>query len=720
MKKRRLLSIVFSLCMALMFVPQMVFAGSSGTTSDGLKYTISDDGKVTITGYEGSGSSVSIPEQIEGYDVTAIDTEDIGITSSVTNISIPSSVTFIRSSSFGEWENLKEITVSEDNLHYSSNDGVLFNKDKTILLLCPKGYTDNSYVIPNSVASIGQDAFSKCKILKNITIPDSVTSIGTGAFSECRSLESITIPDGVTSIGNKAFYYCVVLKSITIPDSVTSIGTGAFYDCEGLESIDIPDGVTIIGERAFSYCKSLESIDIPDGVTSIENATFYSCEKLASVNIPNGITSIGKWAFEYCKSLKSIEIPSSVTSIGINAFDGCTSLESIFLPDDLDASEAKIPDATSQVKYSLDTNKDAVTITGITLGTGKNSVAIPDTICGYPVVAISNASLLEKITSHTCAGGEATCQKKAVCGICKQEYGEKKPDNHIGTKVWETTETQHKQHWDCCNAVVVAYENHTWNNGVCSECDYVCKHTGGTEIQDAKNATCAEKGYSGDEYCLVCNKMITEGHDTNMVSHKLNPIPKTDATVTETGNNEYWQCQVCDKYFSDADGVYEISDLEAWKTGDGKIDKLPPEIIKGKGQSITAGEKKALSFTSNAAFDDFKRVELDGSELSVEYYEKAEGSIIITLDADYVATLPVGEHTIGIVSESGTAETTFTVAKKVATGTTDDSDKDSKSDEDSVKTGDNANLALWLALMLLSGAGITGVTAYTRRKRTNE
>ena len=248
-----------------------------------------------------------------------------------------------------------------------------------------------------------------------------------------------------------------------------------------------------------------------------------------------------------------------------------------------------------------------------------------------------------------------------------------------------------------------------------------CPHDGDKETRNAKEATCTEAGYSGDVYCLVCNEMITKGHDINMASHKLNYIPKTDATVTETGNDEYWQCTVCDKYFSDAEGTNEITDLEGWKAGDGKIDKLPPEIIEGKGQSITEGEKKALSFTSNAAYSDFIRVELDGSELSEENYEKAEGSIIITLDADYVATLPAGEHTIGIVSESGTATTTFTVAEKAAPGTSDDSDRDSKADADkNAKTGDDANLALWLALMLLAGAGITGTTIYTRRKRTHE
>ena len=146
---------------------------------------------------------------------------------------------------------------------------------------------------------------------------------------------------------------------------------------------------------------------------------------------------------------------------------------------------------------------------------------------------------------------------------------------------------------------------------------------------------------------------------------------------------------------------------EACREKETVISKLPPEIIKGKGQSITAGEKKALSFTSNAAYNDFIRVELDGETLDEENYIVKEGSTIVTLKADYVATLPVGEHTIGIVSESGTATTTFTVEEKATA-------------EDSVKIGDNTNLALWIALMLLSGAGITGTAIYSRRKRTNE
>ena len=160
----------------------------------------------------------------------------------------------------------------------------------------------------------------------------------------------------------------------------------------------------------------------------------------------------------------------------------------------------------------------------------------------------------------------------------------------------------------------------------------------------------------------------------------------------------------CKKYFADEKDTNEIS-LE-----DTVIQKLPPEIIKGKGQSVAEGEKKALSFTSNAAFSDFIRVELDGKTLDEKNYIVKEGSTIVTLKADYVATLSAGEHTIGIVSTNGTATTTFTVNAKAVV------DNDTKSPQ----TGDNSHMALWIALLFVSGAGVIGTTVYGKKKKANK
>ena len=131
-----------------------------------------------------------------------------------------------------------------------------------------------------------------------------------------------------------------------------------------------------------------------------------------------------------------------------------------------------------------------------------------------------------------------------------------------------------------------------------------------------------------------------------------------------------------------------------------------------------------MSFTSNAAFSDFLRVELDGKTLDEKYYTVKEGSTIVTLKADYVATLSVGEHTIGIVSEGGTATTTFTVnakavvnddkAKPAAENDTTDNDKKSP------QTGDNSHMALWLAVLLVSGGVLIVTGIYSRKKKHSE
>ena len=206
-------------------------------------------------------------------------------------------------------------------------------------------------------------------------------------------------------------------------------------------------------------------------------------------------------------------------------------------------------------------------------------------------------------------------------------------------------------------------------------------------------ATCTSKA--------ICEYCKTEYGEFDSSNHNLEKIPAKDATVTETGNKEYWHCKDCKKYFSDAAGTNEI------KLDDTIISKLSPEIIEGKGQSITAGEKKELTFKSNAAFSDFIRFELDGKTLDEKNYTVKEGSTIVTLKADYVATLSVGEHTIGIVSTNGAATTTFTVKAKTAVD----------NDTDSPQTGDNSNMALWIALLAASVFGLAGTAVYSKRKR---
>ena len=238
------------------------------------------DGTLSIKKYKGKGDTAAIPPAIQGKRVTSIGTAAFknctsltsvtipnSVTSigafafngctSLTSVTIPDSVTSIETLAFDGCTGLTSITVAPDNPAYVSENGIVMNKQRTVLICYPAGKKERQFTIPNSVTSIGDRAFKNCTNLASVTIPDSVTSIGEGAFEDCTSLTSVTIPNSVTSIGDWAFKSCTNLACVTIPNSVTSIGALAFNDCTSLTSVTIPASVTSIGAGAFSRCPHL-------------------------------------------------------------------------------------------------------------------------------------------------------------------------------------------------------------------------------------------------------------------------------------------------------------------------------------------------------------------------------------------------------------------------------------------------------------------------------
>ncbi len=417
-------------------IQEQAFSSCSGLESITIPGSVTYIGDYAFSGCTGL-EEVVISEGVERIGANAFSSCEV-----LESITLPSTIESLgRSYYSGEYAavftdcpKLKSIIVSEDNKAFSSDDGVLFSKDKSEIITYPAGKENTEYQIPNSVVTISYNAFMGCKKLQTVDIPDSVVKIKDKAFFACEGLKNIVIPNSVAAIGYEAFYGCSSLESITIPYTVTYIGENALGACGALKDIYYggfasgwkelypytPDNVTVHfadpmdiqasgdcgwdvtwtldkgvltisgegdmydygvydrSEKAPWYyiSEAVNKVVIEDGVTSIGCYAFANFAKLTEVTIPDSVTRLEMDAFQNCKSLKSVAIPENVYYIGYEVFYGCESLTEIKLPDGVTRIWGSVfAGCTNLVKFEVnETNPNYCTIDGVLYSKDKTTV----------------------------------------------------------------------------------------------------------------------------------------------------------------------------------------------------------------------------------------------------------------------------------------------------------------------------------------------------------
>ncbi|MGN1297225.1 MAG: leucine-rich repeat protein [Clostridia bacterium] len=246
------------------------------------------------------------------------------------NIHLPSTLSSISSKAFYGCNSLENVTIAEDNQNFSVEDGIIYSKDKTVLIRCLPG-KDNSVKIPNTVTTIQPFAFKACSKLKGeIIIPGNVTTISNCAFQGCTSEVKLVISEGVTTIGYSAFANSKFTGDLIIPNSVTSLGRKAFFNCYNLNgNLRISNNISYIHEYTFYNCYNLKGdIIIPDKLTSIDRGAFKNCSGFDGSLIleeRNEERYANQQAFAYCAGIQ--KIIGKIDSVSEGAFYGCTSLK---------------------------------------------------------------------------------------------------------------------------------------------------------------------------------------------------------------------------------------------------------------------------------------------------------------------------------------------------------------------------------------------------------
>lgn len=539
-KTKKALSVLLAFMLIISAVPFAGLNASAETIKENGFWYSTYNGDAYIFNYDGDSEELIIPDTLGGCPIVNIDESAFSACGKIKSVSIPATVTEIEKEAFHFLKNLETVTfrgesqlktigdnafddcvklksvtipasvteigfgafsgcssltainVEAGNTKYVSDNGILFNIDKTELILYPSKKVGTSYTVPASVKALetyafyanpylntvtfeqdsciedfGSYTFGGCTALKTVTIPKSVKKIGLIPFTGCSSLESINVENGNSKYfsvdgvlmskdkdGTSIIRYPVAKKttSYTIPAAVTNIEYGAFLDCSTIVAVDYEKNsqLTTVGREAFESCSALTSVSFPKSVTEFDVGTFMFCRALKAVSFEEGsqFDAIGAYMFYECEALEKITVPSSVKNIGGYAFGSCSKLTSVTFKKDNSLESIS--------NYAFYDHNENLIIYGYT-GSYEEDYADRNNIYFIALDAVHEHSYkLQNEVKPTCTAKGA----KAYSCYCGHSYVEE-----------------------------VAATDHNYVNGICQNC--------GDDATAKCSCNCHKSGFSG-------------------------------------------------------------------------------------------------------------------------------------------------------------------------------------------------------------------------------
>ncbi|MBR6568057.1 MAG: leucine-rich repeat domain-containing protein, partial [Clostridia bacterium] len=607
--------------------------------------SITVPGTVTTVGQEAFYGCAALESIILEDGVTTIKADAFRNCTALTSVDIPASITSITSDLFAGCTSLAAINVAEDNETYSSEDGVVYNKDKTVLMMYPVGKTDESFVIPSTVKEIKAEAFKDNAYLKNITIPEGVETIGASNFYNCDALVSITVPDSVTSVGNAFCAYSGSLETVVLGSGMTSVPYNAFYGDNDPKYLTIPSSITYFNGYSINY---------------LDGTTIYYLDVLGKWNAIGGYRGLNSTVTVIC-----LDCPTAHANAYVGEYlaPTCTVKgheAGKYCPDCLVWIEPQtaIAALNHANKYNTDRVEPTCTEVGYTAG-----VYCPD--CQSYISGHSTISKLNHPTKVREENKAPTCTVDGfygglLCTTCG-EYVEERVDipatNHEGT-----TSTFAEEKATCTESGFTAGE-------FCNSCgEWVSGHEvipainhANAEVYEAVPATCTVSGYTEGKYCPDCRTWLVAREYVAALGHTNTEWTQISAPTCTSAGKEQSVCDVCGatvyRNLDKADHAYGawITEKEATVLSEGlevrtcdtcghrdvkTIDRINVDGDENYGVvNFTVVNAQTLSPIKGASL--YIATENDGENT---FYTDADGKVSVTL--------PIGEQTVSAYAKN--------------------------------------------------------------------